>query len=122
MGHQNAFLEHGCISWTLISISTKWLRMMLLGGEDHEWWFHGLMTLGHSCMTFYLDFTHRIIERFDRKYQEIHFRELAQLKQRGILEAFIFEFHRLAMMVTDISEARLVMLFVEGLLEPFVDG
>jgi hypothetical protein len=43
---------------------------------------------------------------------------LAQLKQTGSPEAFISEFQRLAVMVTDIFEARLVMLFVEGLTEP----
>jgi hypothetical protein len=83
-----------------------------------KWWYHGLVTLGHSGITSYLDFTQRIIERFDRKDPEIHFRELAQLKQTGSPEAFISEFQRLAVMVTDISEARLVMLFVEGLTEP----
>jgi hypothetical protein len=43
---------------------------------------------------------------------------LAQLKQIGIPEAFIPKFQRLAMMVTNIFEAHLVMLFVEGLSMP----
>jgi hypothetical protein len=94
------------------------LATLHLDGEAHEWWYHGLVTLGHAGITSYLDFTQRIIERFDRKDPEIHFRELAQLKQTGSPEAFISEFQRLAVMVTDISEARLVMLFVEGLSEP----
>ena len=34
------------------------------------------------------------------------------------MEAYILEFQRLAFMVTDILEARLVMLFLEGLFEP----
>ena len=28
-----------------------------LDGEAHEWWYHGLVTLGHSNITSYLDFT-----------------------------------------------------------------
>jgi hypothetical protein len=94
------------------------LATLHLDGEAHEWWYHGLVTLGHSSITLYLDFTQRIIERFDRKDLEIHFRELAQFKQTGSPEAFISEFQRLAVMVMDILEARLVMLFIEGLVEP----
>jgi len=26
-------------------------------GEAHEWWYHGLVTLGHARVTSYLDFT-----------------------------------------------------------------
>jgi hypothetical protein len=33
-------------------------------------------------------------------------------------EAFITKFQRVAMVVTDISEPRLVMLFIEGFTEP----
>jgi hypothetical protein len=43
---------------------------------------------------------------------------LAHLKQIGSPEAFISKFQRLAVMVVDIFEARLVMLFIEGLSEP----
>jgi hypothetical protein len=35
-----------------------------------------------------------------------------------LVEAFISNFKRISVMVTDISEARLVMLFTEGLTEP----
>jgi hypothetical protein len=94
------------------------LATLHLDGEAHEWWYHGLVTLGHAGITSYLDFTQRIIERFYRKDLEIHFRELAQLKQTGIPKAFFFKFHRLTVMVTNISEAQMVMLFVEGLSKP----
>jgi hypothetical protein len=94
------------------------LATLHLDGEAHEWWYHGLVTLGHARVISYLDFTQRLIERFDRKDPELHFRELAQLKQTGIPEAYISEFQRVVVMVTDILEARLVMLFVEGLSEP----
>jgi hypothetical protein len=58
------------------------------------------------------------MERFDRRDPEIHFRDLAQLRQTGTAEVFIMEFHWVVMVVTDISEPRLIMLFTEGLTEP----
>ena len=54
------------------------------------------------------------MERFDKKDPEIHFREFAQLKQIGSTEAFISELQRIAVMVTDVSESRLTMLFTEA--------
>jgi hypothetical protein len=89
-----------------------------LEGEAHEWWYHGLVTLGHSPITSYREFTNRIMDRFDRKDPEIHFMDLAQLRQIGTAEVFITEFQQVAMVVTDISEPRLIMLFTEGLIEP----
>jgi hypothetical protein len=84
-----------------------------LEGEAHEWWYHGLVTLGHSRITSYREFTDRLMDRCDRKDPEIHFRDLAQLRQTGIAEAFIIEFQWVAMAVTDISEPRLIILFIE---------
>jgi hypothetical protein len=89
-----------------------------LEGEAHEWWYHGLVTLGHNHITSYREFTERLMDRFDRRDPEIHFRDLAQLRQTGTAEAFISEFQRVAVVVTDISEPRLVILFTEGLTEP----
>jgi hypothetical protein len=89
-----------------------------LEGEAHEWWYHGLVTLGHSCITSYREFTDRLMDRFDRKDPEIHFKDLAQLRQTGTTEVLITEFQRVAMAVTDILEPRLIMLFTEGLTEP----
>jgi hypothetical protein len=60
-----------------------------LEGEAHDWWYHGLVTLGHSYIISYREFTDRLMERFDRKDLEIHFRDLAQLRQTGTAEAFI---------------------------------
>jgi hypothetical protein len=40
------------------------------------------------------------------------------LRQTGTAEAFITEFQRVTVAVTDISEPRLIMLFTEGLTEP----
>jgi hypothetical protein len=28
-----------------------------LDGEAHEWWYHGLVTLGHASITYYEEFT-----------------------------------------------------------------
>jgi hypothetical protein len=52
-----------------------------LDGEAHEWWYHGLVTLGHNHITSYLEFTKRLMERFDRRDPYLHFRELTQLRQ-----------------------------------------
>jgi hypothetical protein len=76
------------------------------------------VTLGHSRITSYRDFTDSLMDSFDRKDPEIHFRDLAQLRQTGTVEAFITKFQRVAMAVTDISEPSLIMLFTEGLIEP----
>jgi hypothetical protein len=89
-----------------------------LEGEAHEWWYHGLVTLGHSRITSYREFTKRLMDRFDRRDPEIHFKDLAQLRQTGTEEAFISEFQRVAVAVIDISKPRLIMLFTEGLTEP----
>ena len=48
-----------------------------LEGEAHKWWYHGLVTLGHSRITSYREFTDRLMDRFDMKDPEIHFRDLA---------------------------------------------
>lgn len=34
-------------------------------GEAHDWWFHGLTTLGHANVISYEDFTRRVVLRFD---------------------------------------------------------
>jgi hypothetical protein len=60
-----------------------------LEGEAHEWWYHGLVALGHSRITSYREFTERLMDKFDRRDPEIHFKDLAQLRQTGTTEAFI---------------------------------
>lgn len=92
--------------------------MLHLDGVAHEWWYHGLVTLGHRSITTYDEFTNKLIERFEKKDPEVHFRELAQLKQYGTVDAYIAEFQRLSVMVTGVTERRLVILFSEGLTEP----
>jgi hypothetical protein len=89
-----------------------------LDGEAHEWWHHGLVMLGHSHITSYREFIERLMDMFDRRDPKIHFRDLAQLRQTGTTEAFITEFQWVEVVVTDISEPRLIMLFTEWLTEP----
>jgi hypothetical protein len=91
---------------------------MYLEGKAHDWWYHGLTTLGHNQIVAYTEFTQRLIDRFDQGDPEIHFRELTQLRQTGSPEVYIEEFQRLAIMVQDMSQSRLMMLFTEGLMEP----
>jgi hypothetical protein len=55
-----------------------------LDGEAHGWWYHGQVTLGHVSITTYEDFTQRLMDRFNKKDPEIHFRELAQLRQTSV--------------------------------------
>lgn len=31
--------------------------ILQLDVEAHEWWYHGLVTLGHASITSYVDFT-----------------------------------------------------------------
>ena len=64
-------------------------------GEAHNWWFHGLSTLGHINVTTYAEFTRILVERFDRKDHEAPFISLAKMKQSGHAESFISEFLRL---------------------------
>lgn len=62
----------------------------------HEWWYHGLVTLGHSSIVTYNEFTNKLIERFDTKDPEVKFCELAQLKQQGSLDTYIVDFSEIS--------------------------
>ena len=42
-----------------------------LEGVAHEWWYHGLVTLGHNLITTYEEFTNKLIERFDVKDSKV---------------------------------------------------
>ena len=91
------------------------LAILHLDGEAHEWWYHGLMTSGDDTTTSYSDFTERLMGKFDKRYPDIHFRELEQLKQTSKADAFVREFQIVAIMVIDVSEGRLVILFTLAL-------
>lgn len=47
-----------------------------------------MITQGHDSITTMEDFNKRFGERFDRKGPEIHFRDLAQLKQESKVDDF----------------------------------
>ena len=55
------------------------------------------------------------MEIFERKDPELPFKELAQLKQLGTHEAYMLEFEKISVMVSDASMDRLVLLFTGGL-------
>ena len=69
-------------------------------------------------MTSYEDFIRRVVERFNQLDPKAHFRDLTRLKQTGHLEQYRSEFLRVSVMVPDLSDARRVYMFIEGLLEP----
>ena len=50
-------------------------------GEAHNWWFHGLSTLGYANVNSYSKFTRRLVERFDKINPEAPFMSLEKLKQ-----------------------------------------
>lgn len=41
------------------------IAMLHLEGEAHDWWFHGLTTLGDAGKIAYDDFTRRVLEWFE---------------------------------------------------------
>lgn len=51
-----------------------------------------MVTMGHDRITSYEEFTERLIKRFNKKDPGIHFKELAQLKQWGSVDAYIVYF------------------------------
>ena len=63
-----------------------------LDGESNEWWLHGMNTLGHDQVTTYEEFTRTLIDRFERRYPGISFREIVHVKQIRTPEAYISEF------------------------------
>ena len=56
---------------------------MYLEGKAHDWWYHGLTTLGLNQITTYTEFTQRLMDMFDQGDPKLHFRELTQLMQTG---------------------------------------
>ena len=61
-------------------------------GEAHDWWFHGLSTLGHANVTIYLEFTRRLVEILDRRDPKAPFMSLAKLRKSSNTESYICEF------------------------------
>lgn len=57
------------------------------------------------------------MDRFERIYEEEYFRELARPQKKITIEAYVEEFQKILVMVTNISDRRIKFLFIEGLLE-----
>ena len=53
-----------------------------------------MVTLGHSTVTTYAEFTRTLMERFDRRDPKQHFVELTRLKQTGSPKTYIADFLR----------------------------
>ena len=54
------------------------MAILHLEGEANDWWFHGIRSLGHDQISYYEEFSEALVEKFDRKYPKIPFKELAQ--------------------------------------------
>ena len=76
-----------------------------LDGEAQDLWFHALVTLGHSIVMTYTEYTGRLMEMFDQRDSKQHFIKLTRLKQIGSPETYITDFLRISMMVPDLSMA-----------------
>ena len=85
--------------------------------EAHNWWHHGIITLGHKSITTYGEFTQKLISRFNQKEPKWYFQDLIHLKQIGTIEEFTNKFQSLSVMVPDIFQKRTVYMFIEGLKE-----
>ena len=57
-----------------------------LEGVAHEWWHHDTITLGHDQINTHVKFTERLINQFDGKDLELNFKDLAQLRQTGLVD------------------------------------
>jgi len=77
-----------------------------------------MVTLGHSTVTTYTEFTKRLMERLDQRDPEQHFVELTRLKYIASLETYIADFLRVLVMVPDLSMTQRIYMYVEGLAEP----
>lgn len=89
-----------------------------LDGTTYEWWHHGLITQHHNSIHTFDKFSQRILDFFDLRDEDEYFWDLASVKQKGSIDAYIAEFQQKVVMVPNISQKRMTSLFEEGLLEP----
>lgn len=73
------------------------------------------MRRNHALIQSYDEFSSILIARFNRKDVEMYIKELAMIRQHGDVDSYINEFQKVAVMVPDMLEKRVVMLFTEGL-------
>ena len=88
---------------------------LYLEDAAYDWWYHGMTTQGHDQVTTFDDFSQRMIDRFHLKDDEEYSKELSKLKQTKSVNEYIEEFQKVAIMVPDMSEKRIVYLFLDGL-------
>ena len=65
------------------------LEALHINGEAIEWWFHGMKTLVHDQLFTYGEFGQRLTERFDQRYIDIYFHDLAHIRQVGNPKSYI---------------------------------
>ena len=87
------------------------LAALHIDRESIYCWFHCMKILGHGQVVTYGEFIRKLTERFDRRDPDIYFWDLAHIRQVGTPEAYISKFQKVAVMVTDISESSLILLF-----------
>ena len=83
---------------------TLQFSILHLEGIANEWWHNGLLSLGHQHVTSYQEFSQKLIKHFDQIEPEWYFKELAHLRQHGIVEEYENEFQTFLVMVPDISQ------------------
>ena len=69
-------------------------------------------------MVTYEEFTRWLVERIERRDLEISFKDITHVKKTGTHEVYIYEFQKLVVMVSEISETHLILLFIEGIKDP----
>ena len=87
------------------------LEALHIYGEAINWWFPAMNTLVHDQVVTYEECTLILAKRFDGRDTDISFHELAHIRQVGTPESYTKEFEKVAVMVSDISEARPLLLF-----------
>ena len=81
-----------------------------------------MTTQVHDHVTTFDDFSQRVIDIFDLKDDEEYFKELSKLKQTKSVNEYIEEFQKVVVMVPDMSEKRIVYLFLDGLEDSVIKG
>ena len=84
-------------------------------GVAYDWWHHGLVSQDHALIHSYEEFVNKLIAQFDIKDVEVYYRDLAQLKHTSHVVTYINEFQKISIMVPNMTERHVTMLFVEGL-------
>ena len=63
-----------------------------LKGSTHKWWHCGQNSSGLKNITFYSEFTQKLMSRFDLRDPKWYYQELTHLKQTKTIEEFANKF------------------------------